>query len=232
MLSLPNRGRRSEDNDLTRSIRESYDRLAEEYARRISNELQHKPLDRELLDRFAAAVAGRGDICDMGCGPGHVARYLRNAGATVFGLDLSPQMLQEARKVSPDISFREGNMLALDLQNGSLAGIAAFYAIVNIPHKSLPTVFREMARVLQPGGVLLLAFHLGDEAIHENELWGQQISMDFFLFQTSAIRHELEKAGLAIEEIIEREPYAPEVEYQSRRAYIFARKPSTAGPTR
>jgi ubiquinone/menaquinone biosynthesis C-methylase UbiE len=232
MLSLPNHGRRSEDNDLTRSIRESYDRLAEEYARRISNELQHKPLDRELLDRFAAAVAGRGDICDMGCGPGHVARYLRNAGATVFGLDLSPQMLQEARKVSPDISFREGNMLALDLQNGSLAGIAAFYAIVNIPHKSLPTVFREMARVLQPGGVLLLAFHLGDEAIHENELWGQQISMDFFLFQTSAIRHELEKAGLAIEEIIEREPYAPEVEYQSRRAYIFARKPSTAGPTR
>jgi ubiquinone/menaquinone biosynthesis C-methylase UbiE len=230
MLSLPNHGRRSEDNDLTRSIRESYDRLAEEYARRISNELQHKPLDRELLDRFAAAVAGRGDICDMGCGPGHVARYLRNAGATVFGLDLSPQMLQEARKVSPDISFREGNMLALDLQNGSLAGIAAFYAIVNIPHKSLPTVFREMARVLQPGGVLLLAFHLGDEAIHENELWGQQISMDFFLFQTSAIRHELEKAGLAIEEIIEREPYAPEVEYQSRRAYIFARKPSTAGP--
>jgi ubiquinone/menaquinone biosynthesis C-methylase UbiE len=232
MLSLPNHGRRSEDNDLTRSIRESYDRLAEEYARRISNELQHKPLDRELLDRFAAAVAGRGDICDMGCGPGHVARYLRNAGATVFGLDLSPQMLQEARKVSPDISFREGNMLALDLQNGSLAGIAAFYAIVNIPHKSLPTVFREMARVLQPGGVLLLAFHLGDEAIHENELWGQQISMDFFLFQTSAIRHELEKAGLAIEEIIEREPYAPEVEYQSRRAYIFARKPSTAGPTK
>jgi ubiquinone/menaquinone biosynthesis C-methylase UbiE len=232
MLSLPNHGRQSEDNDLTRSIRESYDRLAEGYARRISNELQHKPLDRELLDRFAAAVAGRGDICDMGCGPGHVARYLRNAGATVFGLDLSPQMLQEARKVSPDISFREGNMLALDLQNGSLAGIAAVYAIVNIPHKSLPTVFREMARVLQPGGVLLLAFHLGDEAIHENELWGQQISMDFFLFQTSAIRHELEKAGLAIEEIIEREPYAPEVEYQSRRAYIFARKPSTAGPTK
>ncbi len=218
------------DEDFTRSIRESYDRLAEEYARRIFNELQHKPLDRELLDRFAAAVAGRGQICDMGCGPGHVARYLRDAGATVFGLDLSPQMLQQARNFSPDISFREGNMLALDLQNGSLAGIAAFYAIVNIPHKSLPVVFQEMARVLQPGGLLLLAFHLGDEAIHENELWDQPISMDFFLFPTSAIRHHLENAGFTIEEIIERDPYAPDVEYQSRRAYIFARKPSTAGP--
>src|SRR5208282_4662465 len=97
------------DDDLTQSIRESYDRLAEEYARRIFNELQRKVLDRELLDRFAAAVAGHGDICDMGCGPGHVARYLRDAGAKIFGLDLSPQMLEQARKLNPDISFREGN---------------------------------------------------------------------------------------------------------------------------
>ena len=70
-------------DDLTRSVRKSYDRLADEYARRIFNELQHKPLDRGLLNRFAAEVAGRGDTCDMGCGPGHVARYLRDAGATV-----------------------------------------------------------------------------------------------------------------------------------------------------
>jgi hypothetical protein len=47
--------------------------------------------------------------------------------------------------------------------------------------------------------------------------------MDFFFFQTSEIKLDLEAAGLAIEEIIEREPY-PEVEYPSRRAYIFARK--------
>jgi ubiquinone/menaquinone biosynthesis C-methylase UbiE len=217
------------ENDPTQSIRESYDRLADEYVRRIFNELQRKVLDRELLDHFAAAVAGRGDICDMGCGPGHVARYLRHAGATVFGLDLSPQMLEQARKLNPDISFREGNMLALDLPDASLAGIAAFYAIVNIPHEALPIVFREMARVLQPDGLLLLAFHVGDQTIHENELWGQPIAMDFFFFQTSAMQLELEKAGLAIEEIIEREPYAPEVEHQSRRAYIFARRPSAAG---
>src|SRR5208283_1128858 len=79
------------DDGIIHSIRETYDRLAEEYARRIFNELQHKPLDRELLDRFAAALAGRGDICDMGCGPGHVTRYLRDAGATVFGLDFFPR---------------------------------------------------------------------------------------------------------------------------------------------
>jgi ubiquinone/menaquinone biosynthesis C-methylase UbiE len=212
----------------TRSVRDSYDRIADEYARRISNELQHKPLDRELLDRFAAEVAGCGEVCDMGCGPGHVARYLRDRGATVFGLDLSPQMLVEARQLNPDISFREGNMMSLDLPDESLAGIAAFYAIVNISQESLPLVFREMHRVLQPGGLLLLAFHTGDEILHESELWGRPISMDFFLFQPLAIRQYLEAAGLAIEEIIEREPYSPDVEYQSRRAYIFSRKPDTS----
>jgi SAM-dependent methyltransferase len=173
---------------------------------------------------LAAEVAGRGDICDLGCGPGHVARYLRHAGSTVFGLDLSPEMLEQARQLNPDIPFRQGNMFALDLNDGALAGIAAFYAIVNIPHAFLPLVFREMARVLQPGGLLLLAFHTGDEVLHENKLWGQPISLDFFLFPASAIRRCLEAAGLTIEEIIERGPYAPEVEYQSRRAYIFARK--------
>ena len=210
-------------NDPTNSIRESYDRLAEEYARRLFDELRHKPLDRQLLDRFARQTKGDGDVCDMGCGPGHVARYLRDAGASVFGLDLSPGMLEQARKLSPDIPFREGNMMSLDIADGTLAGIAAFYAIVNIPRQSLPLAFREFERVLRPKGLLLLAFHAGDEVVPVEELWGQKISMDFFFFQPSEIRLALEAAGLTIEDVIEREPY-PEVEYPSRRAYIFARK--------
>lgn len=213
------------DDKTTNSIRESYDRIADEYACRIADELRHKPLDREVLDRFAAEVKKRGRVCDMGCGPGHVARYLRDAGADdVFGLDLSPGMLEQARKLNPDIPFREGNMLVLELPDRSLAGIAAFYAIVNIPPESLLRAFQEMERVLQPGGLLLLAFHTGDEMLHEDELWGRRISMDFFLLQPAAIRQALETSGFQIEEIIERGPYAPEVEYQSRRAYIFARK--------
>ena len=219
-------------DNITPPIRESYDRLAAEYARRIFNELQHKPLDRQLLNRFVAEVAGRGEVCDMGCGPGHVARYLRDMGATVFGLDISPRMAEQARQLNPDISFREGNMLALDIPDRILAGIAAFYAIVNIPKEFLPLVFREMERVLQPGGLLLLAFHIGDEALHEEELWGRPISMDFFLFPAQEIGRSLEAAGFAIEEVIEREPYAPEVEYQSRRAYIFARKPGSLSQTK
>jgi ubiquinone/menaquinone biosynthesis C-methylase UbiE len=213
--------------DVTPSVRKDYDRLAEEYARRISDERQHKPFDRKLLDRFAADMRRRGEVCDMGCGPGHVARYLRDAGATVFGLDLSAGMLEQARRLNPDILFREGNMMALDLPDETLAGIIAFYSIVNIPREFLPVVFREMARVLQPGGQLFLAFHIGDGTTKEEELWGHPISMDFFFFQPAEIQRHLEAAGFAVEEITERPPYSPEVEYQSQRAYMFARKPAT-----
>jgi ubiquinone/menaquinone biosynthesis C-methylase UbiE len=71
-------------------------------------------------------------------------------------------MIENARKLNPDLTFRVGNMMDLDLEDETLAGIAAFYSIVNIPQESLPLVLREMARVLQPNGRLFLAFHMGD----------------------------------------------------------------------
>lgn len=238
-LILPNRGSSGDyedartvkvirqkcmDDGSLSSIRTSYDQLAAEYARRFVEELKQKPLDRELLSRFAREVAYLGEVCDMGCGPGHVTRYLREARTTVFGLDLSPQMIEQARQLNPDICFREGNMMALDLPDAALAGIVAFYAIVNIPKEYLPLVFAEMGRVLRPGGLMLISFHVGDETLRLPELWGLPISMDFYFFPTLQIRRMLEGAGFALKEVIEREPYAPEVEYQSRRAYIFARK--------
>jgi ubiquinone/menaquinone biosynthesis C-methylase UbiE len=211
--------------DITRSIRENYDRVAPEYARRIFDELRHKPLDRELLDRFLAEAKGQGQVCDFGCGPGHVARYLSDAGAQAFGLDLSPGMLEQARRLNPALRFCEGNMLALPFADRSLAGITAFYAIVNLPQDVLPQVFAEMHRVLQPVGLLLLAFHVGEETRHVTDMWGNAIDMDFNFYPAETIQRLIAGAGLRVEEVVQREPY-PDVEHPSRRAYIFARKPA------
>jgi SAM-dependent methyltransferase len=206
----------------TSDVEAGYDAVAEEYVRRIYDELRHKPLDRQVLDRFAQRVGGVGEVCDMGCGPGHVARYLHDRGVKVCGLDLSPGMLLHARQLNPGIEFVQGNMLALDIADGAWAGIAAFYCICNLPPSDLPATFREMHRVLAPGGLLLLSFHLGDEIKHLDEWWGFTVSLDFYFFRTSQITATLVDAGFTVEEIIERDPY-PDVEHQSRRAYILCR---------
>src|SRR5438045_6919649 len=146
-------------------VREDYNRIAAEYARRLFGELAGKPKDRELLQKFASETGNRGEVCDLGCGPGHVARFLSDASLRIFGLDLSPEMLTQARRLNPGIEFREGNLLFLPLPDNALAGITAFYAIVNIPQESLPVAFGEMQRVLQPDGLLLLAFHIGGDVI-------------------------------------------------------------------
>jgi SAM-dependent methyltransferase len=104
-------------------------------------------------------------------------------------------MIEQARALSPDINFREGNMLGLNLEDHALAGITAFYAIVNIPREFLSTVFREMHRVLKADGLLLLAFHIGDEVLRPEELWGKAISMDFYHLRPEKIQHLLEEAG-------------------------------------
>jgi len=205
----------------------SYDRVADEYVRRIFDELQHKPLDQQLLDRFAASVRDVGPACDVGCGPGHVARYLHEQGVPVCGVDLSPAMVERARRLTPGVEFRQGDMTALDVPDGAWAGVVAFYSIIHLSRDDLTWALGEFRRVLRPGGRLLLAFHIGDETLHLDEWWGQTVSVDFFFLRPDDVAASLRAEGFEIEEIFEREPY-PDVEHQSRRAYVFARSLKTS----
>jgi SAM-dependent methyltransferase len=209
-------------------VQACYDVIADEYVARIFEELEHKPLDRQLLDRFAERVQVIGPACDLGCGPGQVARYLQERGVRVIGVDLSPVMVEFARKLNPGIEFTQGDMRSLDIEDGALGGIAAFYSIIHSPRPEVVGILVEMKRVLRPGGLLLLAFHIGDDILHLDELWGRRVSVDFIFFHPEEMKGFLRAAGFQVEEVVEREPY-PGVEHQSRRAYVFAEKPQ--GPS-
>ena len=102
------------------------------YADEIYGELAGKPFDRDLLDRFADRVRRRGWVCDLGCGPAQIARYLRDRGVDAFGVDLSEGMLMQAQRLNPDLQFVQTSMLALGLRSQQLAGVAAFYSIIHI----------------------------------------------------------------------------------------------------
>jgi SAM-dependent methyltransferase len=209
-------------------IRACYDTVAREYAVRFADELAHKPLDRELLARFASGVRGGGEVYDLGCGPGQTTAFLHGCGVRVRGLDLSAELLREARQRHPGVEFEQGDMLALSLADASLAGVIAFYAIVHLAPAELRRALAEMHRVLRPGGRLLLAFHVGEGSVHVDDFLGRPVSLDFVLFTPQSVMGELARAGFVGVEAIERDPY-PGVEYPSRRAYLFARKPECGG---
>jgi ubiquinone/menaquinone biosynthesis C-methylase UbiE len=204
-----------------------YDTIAKEYAETFSGEHEKKPKDQEILNRFSQEIGDRRPVWDFGCGPGQTTNYLKNLGIEISGLDLSEKILEQAGTIHPEIHFRKGNILELEFENASLAGVVAFYAIVHFTEDQVGLAFREVFRVLQPGGIFLFTYHVGEGSIHLDEFLGRKIDLDFMFFSTDFISSCLKDSGFEEIEVIEREPY-PGVEYESRRAYVFAIKPGMA----
>jgi len=204
----------------TARIAGDYDRVADEYARHVAGELAGKPFDRDLLDHFATLVEG-GLVCDLGCGPGHVARYLRERGCDVFGLDLSPRMVQLAAALNPGIVFRTGDLRALEVDDGSLAGIVCFYSLIHLPPEQLGPALAGLYRGLRPGGRLLVAVHEGNETRRPAEMWGIPVTLQFNFFTRDQLTAALLEAGFTIERMLHRDPY-PDVEVATNRLYAVA----------
>lgn len=203
----------------------SYDRVAVQYGERYKDEMDDKPFDRDCLHRLAREVGDLGPICDMGCGPGQIARYLYRQGVKTLGVDLSPNMVAEAQRLNPEIHFHQGNMLSLPDPDNSWGGIAAFYCIIHIPREQIVEALLEMKRVLKPGGIFLVTFHIGTEIKHLDEWWEKPVNLDFAFYLPSEMEAWLKEAGYELEEILIREPN-PEVEVATQRAYLFAKKPA------
>lgn len=205
--------------------RAAYDLVAADYAAHYQDEMDHKPFDRDCLDRLIRAVGGLGPICDLGCGPGQIARYLRARGAATLGVDLSPQMVAEAARLNPAIPFHQGDMLSLPDADGAWGGIAAFYCIIHIPREQVAAALGEMRRVLRPGGTLLLTFHVGDRVQRVEQWWDKQVDLDFMFYRSDEMEAWLRQAGFELVQTLERDPN-PAVEKPTRRSYIFARRPA------
>ncbi len=201
----------------------SYDQVAVEYADKFKDEMDYKPFDRDCLDRLAREVGNLGPICDLGCGPGQIARYLHRQGVATLGVDLSSRLIEEAQILNPEIPFHQGDMLSLTDADNSWGGIAAFYCIIHIPHDRVVDALHEMRRVLKPGGILLLTFHIGTKVEPVDKWWEKTVNLDFAFYQPAEMESRLKEAGFELVETLVRDPN-PQVEVETKRAYLFARK--------
>lgn len=201
--------------------RDAYDAVAATYAAKFGDELDGKPLDRALLAAFAETADG--PVADLGCGPGHVTAHLSRLGLEVTGIDLSPAMVATARAAYPALSFAVGDMTRLDLEAGSLGGIVAFYSIIHLPDELLPVAFAEFARVLAPGGQVLVAFQVGDdERLHQVDWHGHRVDLDHHRRRPNTVADLLTAAGLEVRARLVREPEPAET---AERCYLLARRP-------
>ncbi|NEB82512.1 class I SAM-dependent methyltransferase [Streptomyces sp. SID14478] len=206
-----------------RRTREGYDAIAPQYAAHFREEFARKSLGRAMLGAFAerAADLGAGPVADIGCGPGWVTDLLHGLGVDACGIDMSPGMLAVARASYPELTFTEGSMTALDLADGSLGGIVAWYSVIHVPPALLPRVFAEFHRALAPGAPLLLAFQVGDDPLRLTEAFGHDVDMLFRRLTPERVTDLLRGAGLTYEAQLVREPYEGE---RTAQAYVLARK--------
>lgn len=182
-----------------------YDEVASLYADLFSDMLDTRPLERAMLAAFAELTDG--PVADLGCGPGHLTAHLRSLGLDVFGLDLSPAMIAIAREAHPDLRFEEGSMAALDLEDGALGGILAFYSVIHMPPRELPAVFGEFCRVLKPGGHLMLGFFAGDDP--QPQEFDHKVTLAY-RWSPSALVDLLKQAGFSEVGRLVREPIESE----------------------
>jgi SAM-dependent methyltransferase len=207
------------------ATRDGYDRTAGLYAERFHDYLDDKPVDLAMVSAFAALVSKLGNkrVVDVGCGTGVTTAKLRTAGIDAFGIDLSPKMIGEARRLNPDVEFSVGSMTELAVADGAVGGVCAWYSTIHVPDDHLPLAFNEFHRVLIPGGFALLGFQVGDEPRIVDEAFGQRVDLTFHRRQPGHVLALLEQAGLKPYAELVREP-ADGTHESTKQAFLISRR--------
>jgi SAM-dependent methyltransferase len=204
--------------------RSSYDAVAASYSTLFLDDLATQPVKRSMLTLFADLVStadhASGPTADVGCGPGHVTAFLRERGLDVFGVDLSPGMVEQARANYPQLRFEVGSMTGLDRPDRSLSGLNAWFSTIHIPDERLPGVLAEFHRVLTPGAPLMLAFQMGDGPKHYAEAWGHEVDLVIYRRRPETVGAMLSGAGFEV--VVTMVHEVPDTQPKKQGAFLIA----------
>jgi SAM-dependent methyltransferase len=183
----------------TDELRAAHDVLAAFYVERLAGALERNPMDCSVLDLFATLVTAAGlgaEVADVGCGTGRLEPYLAAHGLTPRGVDLSPEMVRVARRDHPAFDFEVADLRDLPLADASVAGVVCWYSLMFLTPEDRPGAFAELARVTRPGGHLVTAWKLGDDALRRGgRTTGLGIEFDVWWLSAPAMEDQVVRAG-------------------------------------
>lgn len=206
-------------------IRAAYGVVAVAYADQLGDELSDLPFESWLLHRVVELAQGA-PVIEVGTGPGHVAAFLAEAGADTSGLDLTPQMVDEARRRHPAVRYEIGDLRQLmrPSTHDGWGAVLAWYSLIHLASSELPPAVAALVRPLRAGGWLVLALHAGAEVRTVTEWFGHEIDLDFVGHDRDEILAVVDQAGLVDVEWYHRGPMTARGE-TTQRLYLLARKP-------
>jgi SAM-dependent methyltransferase len=216
--------------DHVATARAVYDLTAPRYVQLVGTEISpatEGPIDQSLLVAFVELVKRQtiDRVADIGCGPGRAAAFMAERGLDVVGVDISPAMLTVARSAHPHIKFEEGQLDALPFETGVFAGAVCWYSIIYTPPDALADAFGELARVLMPGGYLLLAFQAEGEPVHRKNAHGTHLSLSSYRHSVQDVADRLEEIGFKIYTTFLR---APDLENETAfQGFVIAGSPTS-----
>ena len=203
------------------AIARCWDARANRYLELFRDEFESKPYDVAVLETFAAALPAGARVCDAGCGPcGHVARILADRGLDVVGIDLSAKCVALARAEQPSLRFETMDMAAMSFDDASFDGAVAYYALHDQPKSTLPAVFGEFARVLGPGGRLLVVAKEGAGEGWIDDPMGLPAQVFWSAFSPEELRELCVDASFQAPDCAVRDPFPEEIPV--RRIYLTA----------
>jgi ubiquinone/menaquinone biosynthesis C-methylase UbiE len=203
--------------DHVATARDVYDAAARTYVDFVGTDLSpatEPPADLYLLVAFIELIKRQPNrrVADIGCGPGRVAAFMAGHGLDVIGVDVSKAMLAIASTAHPHIEFKEGQLDALPIETGMLGGAVCWYSIIYTPPDRLDEAFDELARVLTPGGYLLLAFQAEGEPVLREDAFGSRLPLTSYRHSVQEVAAFLEGTGFNICTTTLR---APELEHET-----------------
>lgn len=180
---------------IKKNLAKTYDELAKDWGKGKSAE----DWGLSELQEFARLVGRGGKVLDLGCGAGVQARQLKMAGLDVVGLDLSPKMIEFAKRKNPDCEFLVGDIENLNFKENYFDGVYARGSLLHIRKRNISKVLTDIFNILKKGGFLYLALKEGEgEGVIESEKYGKKVKRFFSFFSVQEISNYLNDAGFEV----------------------------------